>query len=223
VFVKPAGGWKNMTQTAQLSASDGQANDELGWSASISGGTIVLGTIAAKPSGKAYVFVEPAGGWSNETQMAELTASVSMAGFGYSVATDGDEVLVGAFDFYTVGAAYMFVKPATGWANATENARLSPIDGAQYDQFGYSVAVRGKSAAIGAPARTSGIFYAEGGAYIFTEPAGGWHSVSSSTVVTGSDGRQRTSFGSSVALVDNLLVVGAPELLFHSAYLFGLP
>jgi hypothetical protein len=223
VFVKPARGWKNMTQTAQLSASDGQPNDELGWSASISGGTIALGALPSNLPGKAYVFVEPSGGWSDETQIAELTASVADPGFGYSISTSGDEVLVGAFNFYTIGSAYMFVKPSGGWINTTETAKLSPVDPAQYSEYAYSVSVNGNSAAVGAPSRNAGMFYHEGGAYVFTEPAGGWQDMSSATVVTGSDARHDTSFGSAVALGDKSLVVGAPGIVFHAAYVFGLP
>jgi hypothetical protein len=43
VFVKPAGGWANMTETAKLTASDGAANDFFGNSVAISGDTVVVG------------------------------------------------------------------------------------------------------------------------------------------------------------------------------------
>jgi FG-GAP repeat len=41
------------------------------------------------------------------------------------------------------GAAYVFVKPGTGWANATQTAKLRASDGAVGDELGYSVAVSG--------------------------------------------------------------------------------
>src|SRR5580704_4662182 len=39
IFVKPASGWANMTQTAKLTASDGQADSLLGRGVAISGNT----------------------------------------------------------------------------------------------------------------------------------------------------------------------------------------
>ena len=71
VFVKPSGGWSNMTQTAKLTASDGAEGDEFGNSVSVSGDTVVVGADGDDDdgdwSGSAYVFVKPGGGWSNMT------------------------------------------------------------------------------------------------------------------------------------------------------------
>jgi FG-GAP repeat len=88
-------------------------------------------------------------------QQARLTASDGAANnqLGFSVAVSGDTIVAGA-PFATIGAingiggnagqgaAYVFVKPASGWANATETARLTASDGAANDQLGFSVAVR---------------------------------------------------------------------------------
>jgi len=103
VFVKPAGGWTNMTQTAKLTASDGASGDQLGWSVSISGHTVVAGAPNAivggnQHQGAAYVFVEPTGGWVNMTQTAKLTAShgAEQDNLGFSVSVSGITVLAGA-------------------------------------------------------------------------------------------------------------------------------
>jgi hypothetical protein len=55
-------------QLAELTASDGQPNDNLGYSAAISGSTVVVGAPLSSPggitdAGAAYVFVKPASGW----------------------------------------------------------------------------------------------------------------------------------------------------------------
>ncbi len=47
VFEKPGGGWITATQTAQLTASDGAANDAFGASVAIDGDTIVVGATSA--------------------------------------------------------------------------------------------------------------------------------------------------------------------------------
>ena len=103
VFTEPGSGWANMTQTAKLTASDGAAGDDFGFSVSISGNTVVVGAPNATVGGNAgqgaaYVFTEPGSGWANMTQTAKLTASDGAAGddFGYSVSISGNTVVVGA-------------------------------------------------------------------------------------------------------------------------------
>jgi hypothetical protein len=154
VFVKPAGGWTNMTQTAELTASDGILNDELGYSVSISGTTIAAGAPQlSSGSGKAYVFVEPATGWTNMTQTAELTVPGAADGafLGLTISVNGDVVVAGAPSEFFPGAAYLFQKPSTGWTNMTETATLLPGDTlrGQYTGFGSPVSVGGKIVAVG--------------------------------------------------------------------------
>jgi hypothetical protein len=61
VFVKPSGGWSNMTETAKLTASDGLAFDVFGVSVAVSGDTVVVGAPfddigGNTDQGSAYVF-----------------------------------------------------------------------------------------------------------------------------------------------------------------------
>ena len=71
-------------------------------------------------------------------QLAKLTGSDSVANdrLGWSVTVSGDTVVVGAptddvGSNADQGAAYVFVKPSTGWANMTQTAKLTASDGAQ--------------------------------------------------------------------------------------------
>ena len=64
MFVKPAGGWASETEAAKLTASDGAAFDQLGFSVAISGNTVVAGAPFATVNGNskqgaAYVFTQP--------------------------------------------------------------------------------------------------------------------------------------------------------------------
>jgi len=100
VFVKPSGGWQNMTQTAKLTASDAVADDYFGYSVSVSGDTAVIGAYSdthagGGQAGSAYVFVGAGGVWSQQTK---LTASDAATGdyFGLSVSVSGDMAVVGA-------------------------------------------------------------------------------------------------------------------------------
>jgi hypothetical protein len=158
VFVKPATGWTNMTETAALTISDGVLSDLFGPSISISGNTFVLGTRNATTfgssqfQGAAYVFVEPTTGWANMTQTAKLTASNGAYAdyLGTSVSISGNTIVAGAPGAGAgTGAAYVFIEPASGWANRTETAELTGgVDG---DLLGFSVAISGNTVVAGAP------------------------------------------------------------------------
>jgi hypothetical protein len=170
IFSKASGGWANMTQNAELSASDGKGSTDFGFSSAISGNTIVEGAVgAANGNGAAYVFVEPATGWANMTQTAELRAPNSQSGssFGQSAGISGPAVVIGA-PGVTVGsnqeqgAAYLFLKPSSGWHNETNAAELTASDGAAFDVFGASSAISGSTIVAGAPKSTT-----PGAAYVF--------------------------------------------------------
>jgi hypothetical protein len=156
VFVRNGTTW---TQQAYLKAS--QAGDTaFGFSVAISGDTAVVGNEA--PSGAAYVFVRSGSTW---TQQTLLTASNAEIGdfFGGSVAISGDTVVVGAQleasaatgingnqsdnSATDAGAAYVFVRNGTTW---TQQAYLKASNAGAFDDFGYSVAISGDTAVIGA-------------------------------------------------------------------------
>ena len=213
VFVKPTTGWANATQTAKLTASDGDNEGLLGSSVAISGDTVVAGqpdaTNTGAPAGAVYVFVKPTTGWTNATETAKLTASGGAGGdfFGGAVAVSGDTVVAGASGA-TVGAnsrqgaAYAFVKPTTGWANATQTAKLTASDGAANDFFGNSVVVSGDTIVTGADGKDLD----QGAAYVFVKPTTGWASATQTAKLTASDGAGNDFFGHSVALSNPALV-----------------
>ena len=61
--------------------------------------------------------------------------------FGWPVDISGDTIVIGAHSPYDHdGAAYVFVRPATGWVAGTETAKLT-VSG-NYE-MGWSVAIRG--------------------------------------------------------------------------------
>ena len=173
VFVQSGTSW---SQQAELTASDGAGGDSFGVSVSLSGGTAVIGAIkhqvgSNSGQGAAYVFVQSGTSWS---QQAELTASdgVSSDQFGRSVSVSGGTALIGSashvFGGDNPGAAYLFVQNGTSWSQQPE---LSAPDGATGDQFGWSVAVSGATAVIGAYAHTVGGKGQQGAAYVFAPPA----------------------------------------------------
>ena len=209
VFVESGGTW---SQQAELTASDGTTNDQFGQSVAVSGSTIVVGapqhpfSLGGNGPGKAYVFVENGGTWN---QQAELKASDGAAGddFGYSVAVSGGTAVVGASGHMVSsnqgqGAAYVFVPSGGTW---TQQAELTASDGAANDQFGWSVAVSGSSAVVGAPGHMVGSNVL-GAAYVFAQSGTTWGQQAE---LTSSDGAANDKFGSSVAVDGNTAVVGA--------------
>jgi len=230
VYVKPAGGWHDMTETAKLTASDGLATDLFGWSVSISGRTIVVGAIQFEIQnpgpGKAYVFERPVAGWMNMTQTAELTASdfSTEESVGFSVAVDGGVVVVGApiYDHF-LGAALVYERPASGWTDTTETARLTPGDGLSGGNFASSIGISGKLVVAGTPYRGAPPNGGEGGVYVFEEPAGGWQDASGHIVLTAADSHYSAYIGYHVA-VSGKTIVGVTEPYSGAAgYIFGVP
>jgi len=224
VFVRPATGWTSMAQTATLTPSDGQAYEAFGYSAAISGNTVVVGSYGRA---RAYVFVEPSGGWADTTQTARL--GVPGEYIGSTLSISGDTIVAGSpyatiNSNYAQGAAYIFVKPTSGWTNLTPTATLTASDGAAGDELGYGVAISGDQIVTGAPFAAYGSNAARQGAtYQFIRPATGWKTTSHFNAKVGaSDGAKGDQFGWSVSLGGNLLLVGAPSATTAegAAYLF---
>ncbi len=205
---------------AELTSSNGVAGDELGISVAVCGNTVVVGASELNSStvGSAYVFVEGSDGWSNMTQTAVLTASDATSGslFGSFVACDGNTVVVGA-PHATVGSnsfqgeAYVFAKPAGGWTNMTETARLTSADGAGDDFFGYSVAISGNTVVIGAP-QASGLVAFQGKAYVYVQPNNGWQTTSNfNAELTAANAQFDAGLGASVSISGKTIAAGAPN------------
>jgi len=222
VFVMPASGWVNATQTAELTAKGGKAKEFFGYSVAVSGNTIVAGAgeheVGKNPGqGAAYVFVMPSSGWVNATQTAELTAEKGEANefFGGSVAISGNTIVVGAQDRKVAnranqGAAYVFVMPASGWANANQAAELTASGGSAF--LGFSVAVSGDTVVAGALFQEVGGNEKQGAAYVFARPASGWAgSLNQTAELAAERGEANELFGKSVAVSGNTVAAGAPE------------
>src|SRR6266852_840490 len=89
-------------------------------------------------------------GLSHIGPAAKLTASDGQFGdeFGYSVAISGNTVVVGASNDPSTNAAYVFAKPASGWA--TTSKFTAKLKSAGSSIFGLSVAANGRTIVAGA-------------------------------------------------------------------------
>jgi hypothetical protein len=230
VFLKPASGWRNMTETAKLTASD--SNQGPGWfgeTVSVDGDTVVVGAYLQANTGEAYVFVKPSRGWTNMTETAKLTPSDGLPSdqFGLAVSISGKTVLVGSPynpSGQQYGAGYIYVEPPTGWVNATETAKLTASDEAVFDLLGSTVLLAGDDALLGAPGVNYPANNDPGAAYAYVKPATGWKSTSTfQEKFTSSDGFPTDNFGSAIALSGSTLVIGAPQVHWDANFDFPGP
>ena len=199
------------TRQAKLIANDIAPGDLFGYSVAISGDTALIGAYGnddlAPDAGAAYIFVRSGISW---IQQAKLTSSDAQQfdHFGASVAIDGDTALIGAFgkDNLTAdsGAAYIFVRNGTVW---TEQAKLQLNTPVASDLFGYSVAISGNTAIVGAHQRDEA-GEDSGGAYIFARSGSAWQQEA--TLIS-SDMGIGDEFGFSVSISGDTAVIGAPK------------
>jgi uncharacterized Fe-S cluster protein YjdI len=220
---------RSWVETQKLTVSDGAADDQFGWSIAVSSSTIVVGApfdpdVGSTGQGSAYVFNRQGGSWV-ETQ--KLTASDGATGdhFGWSVATAGSTIVVGAVsntfsDPFSRGAAYVFNRHGRSW---DETQKLTASDETVNNFFGWSVAISGSTIVAGAIFNIFGIT-TQGAAYVFNRQGGSWVETQK---LAASDGVANDRFGWSVSVSDSTIVVGAPNDDIGnnsnqgSAYVFG--
>jgi hypothetical protein len=156
------------------------------------------------------------------TEIAKLTASDGAGGaeLGYSAAFSGNTIVVGApgasSGFFMFGAAYVFVRPASGWMNMNQTAKLT----SSYETTGLalSVATNGNTIVAGSP--TDSNQFAGATANVYVEGVGGWEDMTQTAALT-LPNPNIEAFGASSAITPsgNLLLVGAPEQI--SVYFNG--
>jgi hypothetical protein len=152
VFQEPAGGWKNMTQTARLTNGGEKKGDFLGYTVAISSGIIGSGTVTTDQIGELAVFVKPQSGWVDSSDPAALLTDPSGFGIGDSVGITQSGLQVVAccgtsFRHRRIDLAYLFTQPKTGWGNeATASFKLKLPEPGNYAQ---NVAITKGFAAVG--------------------------------------------------------------------------
>jgi len=210
VFVRSGASW---SEQARLIGADGVMDDGFGWSVAVSGNTAVIGARNKQVgmnvfAGQAYVFVRSGTSWSEQAKLVRSDGSHDEY-FGTSVAVSGNTALVSA-PFKQVGAkadqgqVYVYVRSGSAWS---EQAKLVSSDGAAGDAFGYSLALDGNTAVIGAFRKQVGINLVQGEAYIFVRSGAAW---TEQARLIAPDGEELDYFGLSVAISGDTAVIGAP-------------
>jgi len=199
-------------QRQVLTASDAAASDHFGYAVSLSGDALAVGAWGDDHSGGiyaggVYVFRLVSGLWIQEQKLTASDAADYDA-FGYAVSIRGDVLLAGApgddgpggEDEF--GGAYVFRYGGTTWSQEQKLVAPAPR---QDELFGFSVAVDGDSAIVGAY-RYDGVGTDSGAAYAFSYVAGTW---SNGQRLTASDAAAGDQFGYSVSMYGDRAVIGA--------------
>lgn len=211
----------------KITASDAADFGRFGTCVAIDGDqAIVGGGFSGDIRGAAYIFNRLQGGPDNWGEVKKIQGgdTVSLDSFGYAVAIDGEDAVVGAAFAgpEVTGAAYVFSRDHGGADNWGEAKKLVASDAERDAYFGWSVAIDGDLVAVGAPGH--GSQGPEGAVYVFHRDAGGpgnWGEIKK-IVPTSAD--HFNMFGMSVALSGGVLAVGAPYsemgILSGAAYIF---
>jgi hypothetical protein len=182
VFELTATGW---AQAAILQASDRMRDSFFGSSAALAGDLALVGashdsSAGIGAAGAAYVFVEQGAGW---IEVAKLLPPDPFAGkfFGSSVAIEPGRAIVGAYESAGSGSAYVFDRDDQGTTHDPLDdrwilqAKLTHDQPAGFDMFGWSVALRGDTAVVGAPGIDALPFGVNGALFVFERTdATGW-------------------------------------------------
>jgi len=192
VFTRSGGTWY---QQAELLPSGANDYENMGMSLAISGDTVVAGSPGhdvgnAQSAGAVYVFTGSGATWSQQACLTESDPA-NVDELGQSVAIHGDTVVSGAIYNGGHGAAYVFTRTGTTWAQAVKF--VGPLTS---NNYGHTVAADGPLVVVGSAANS---------ADVWTDFSSGWQKTGTVTDPSGSGG----GFGESVALSGTTALFGA--------------
>ncbi len=223
IFVRNGDAW---TQQAKIIASDRATLDEFGGSVAISGDHAIVGARLEdhdasdgayfSSAGSAYLFVRSGDTWTQQQKIVASDRNTEDE-FGASVAIHGDHAIVGApFEdhnasggvySFKAGSAYIFARYGDIW---TQQQKIVASDRDLGDEFGWSVAINGDRAIIGAHHEDDGNsnqnYNVAGAAYVFVRGGDVW---AQHQKLRASDRALGDRFGSSVAISHDHIIVGA--------------
>lgn len=212
-------------QRGKLVAEDGKAGDLFGNAVSISGETILIGAPgvddAGPEAGAAYIFIRAAEEWIQQAKLIGTDIG-NFDQFGSTVGIHENTAIIGAHSKDETGpdsgAVYIFVRNGNAW---TQQAKLTPRDAVQGDHFGFSVAVYGDTALVGAHL-SNAAGPDSGAAYLFTRTGATWRQ---DLKILPNDIGVGDEFGYAVDLVNSSAIVGSPKENRHledmgAAYVF---
>ena len=202
VYEKQGDDW---TETALLSAADGEVGDQFGAFFEAEGRHLLVAT-----TNGIYAYRRTASGWA-EAGKVEAADGVSGDGFGRAMAIDGDLAMIGApAQGDDRGAVYVFRFTGEAWGQV--GSKLLPE--AEGTQFGASVSFDGENLIVGAPMADNRV----GAAHAYRYTASGLQPAGALSV-QGLSGR--TQFGQGVWVGERWALVQAPFANQATGTVFG--
>lgn len=213
IFARSGTTW---TQRAKLTAADGAANEQFGSSVAISGNVVVVGASNALVGahvfqGAAYVYQKWGTNWRYYQKLTNSLGANNYDFFGSAMVISDETLIISApnYDLRSTdqGAVFVFRNPGGALIGSWElETRKVASDGASTDGFGYSVALSGDTAIVGAPGFDGNPNTNQGAAYIFVRQGTAW--IGQQKLIA-ADGTSGDGFGSNVAIYGNTAVIGA--------------
>lgn len=201
--------------------SKGGDYELFGYSVDLDGNHAIVGAPGrgdiAGNAGSAFIYERKGGKWIEQIKLTKSSGK-EWDLFGHSVSISGEYAIVGVPGddlrlHIDNGSAFIYMRDGENW---TEQAKLIASDSPSGAQFGYSVAIDGNYAIIGAAHDGN----SKGSAYIFERNDTNWIQRAK---LTGSSGLKSGHFGYSVAIDGDYAVVGEPDYTTNGtgfAYIF---
>jgi FG-GAP repeat/Bacterial Ig domain len=199
----------------QTNGSGSQFGDSVALSAD---GNMALigGQIDNSSKGAAWVFVRSGSSWGQLGSKIVPPDETTSSQFGTSVALSGDggTALIGGNLDGGTGAAWVYVRSGSSWA---EQRKLPATGLTGADKFGQSVALSfdGNTAIIGGPGNdgSAGAGHGGGAAWVFTRSGTTWTQQGPPISPTVGPMNNNSAFGTAVALSSdgNIAFIGGPQ------------
>jgi len=187
----------------KITAFDGTSGDRFGYSVSMSGDKMIVGSYFDNgEQGSVYSYVWSGSSWGD---VQKITAFDAAAGdyFGVSVSISGDKMVVGAYgdddNGSFSGSVYTYTWNVSSWGGVQ---KITAFDGVAGDQFGYSVSMSGDRMVVGAFGRGNDV----GLAYTYVWGGSSWGGVQE---ITAFDADVDDFFGYSVSISGDIVAIGS--------------
>jgi len=198
-------------QQAQLTHPNSSANNKFASVLSISGDYVAIGSpgAAASQTGTVYIFKKAGDSWVEDISITPAS-SFKSARFGSSIQLSGEYLIIGDDDHGRghEGSAYIYRREEGIWSL---QASVKGGDFTKKAKYGTSVAIANNYAVVGAKEENSPTIKKNkksGAVYVYKRTGKLWHHQAK---LTASDAEQGDNFGSSVAISDHYLMIGAEK------------
>ncbi len=209
LYEKPETGWSDMNASHSFSRYTQYANEAFGQTIAIDGDIVVIGApreLITDPD-RLYLYAKKEGAWpSRESAQLYISKDFDRFGFGngslgHSLAIQNDIIVTSAPFWWSIGAFFMYKKPAGGWGGMHESSLQTAGYPPPDNFFGMALAMKNNRIVVGAPSNTD-----DAALYLEERPNVGWGVPANyGTKITRDASQQHDAFGERVAFGENVI------------------